>query len=303
MFDKGYKIPYSEEYIKAAYLCHRSEKHQNSMCLYTDGSKTTSSAGYAVVDGNHVVKSVRMPPEASIYTCELSAIKDALIYAIQRNPRRIMIASDSLSSLQALEDLQSSQPIITEIQCKLYNLQQKGNDVQLCWVPSHVGVRGNELADKAAVAATTSEPQTRTALSHRDYYPYIKKKIKKKWEDNWRVVTGNKLREVKATVNPWRTSYNTNRIHEVSLCRLRIGHTLYTHQHLMERRPQPICETCAEPLTVKHLFTTCTEFLEQRTRVFGQGAITLPAILEETPSFNCDKIFVFLRNIGIFNKI
>ena len=60
-----------------------------------------------------------------------------------------IIFSDSLSVLESLKNWKFDNPIIIKILCKLENFSND-NDVQMCWVPGHTGINGNNQANKAA---------------------------------------------------------------------------------------------------------------------------------------------------------
>ena len=55
---------------------------------------------------------------------------------------QFVIYSDSKSSIQAIQQINSTHPIVAKILRTLVRLAKK-KTVKFCWVPSHVGVAGN----------------------------------------------------------------------------------------------------------------------------------------------------------------
>ncbi|GFT26382.1 pggt1b [Trichonephila clavipes] len=74
-------------------------------------------------------------------------------------------------------------------------LYSKGFDIVFCWLPSHVGIIGNEQADSAAKSATTHLP---LAVPLSDMKRVIMHHIFKIWEEeSWSQQLDNKLHSVK----------------------------------------------------------------------------------------------------------
>ena len=48
--------------------------------------------------------------------------------------------------------LKQENPLITKLLSRL-DLMSRHKEIVMCWIPSHIGVRGNERADSAAKAA------------------------------------------------------------------------------------------------------------------------------------------------------
>ncbi|GFU43944.1 pggt1b [Trichonephila clavipes] len=62
-----------------------------------------------------------------------------------------------MSVLEALENYHDLRhPVVCTILDITSRLYSKGFDIVFCWLPSHVGIIGNEQADSAAKSATTS---------------------------------------------------------------------------------------------------------------------------------------------------
>jgi hypothetical protein len=92
----------------------------------------------------------RIRPQNTIFSAEQGAIS-SIIHATMGDPRRIVIATDSLSTLLAASDKKVTKNPKTRKIRKL--LEQKGDKITLLWVPSHAGIPGNEKVDSAAKEA------------------------------------------------------------------------------------------------------------------------------------------------------
>jgi len=90
----------------------------------------------------------KIPPESSIFTAEnyalLKAIRSTNLTSSNNN---ILIVSDSFSALQTLQNPISTNEIIQNIQTELYSTKK---NIKFMWVPSHIGISGNKMADKSA---------------------------------------------------------------------------------------------------------------------------------------------------------
>ena len=79
---------------------------------------------------------------------EAIAIELAMNIIANHKSSKFIIYSDSKSVLQALQSKDSSTPLITRLLDKMKTLS-KNNSIFLIWIPSHIGIQGNERVDKA----------------------------------------------------------------------------------------------------------------------------------------------------------
>ncbi|MPC73411.1 hypothetical protein E2C01_067739 [Portunus trituberculatus] len=56
-----------------------------------------------------------------------------------------------------------------------------------------------------------------------------------------------------SVLHNWTYTHIRDHHTQIVLARLRIGHTYLTQKYLLTRDPQPYCDDCLVPLTVRHL--------------------------------------------------
>jgi len=267
---------------------------------FTDGSKTESGVAYAysVAETMHAVA---VSPVISNFTAELMAISDGLgrLRESYRHDNRFIVITDSKSCVQAISKYNNRNPVVNSIQC---DIAANDNEVLFCWVPSHIGVTGNEEVDRAAREATTCETE-HIPTPRNDYKIEIKKAIKLAWQREWTSVQDNKLREVIGELPVPYSIRGESRRWTTALTRLRIGHTMLTHGHLMQRGQAPVCETCDTPLTVKHFLTVCPEFSRQRIESFNSAVVGLDTVFAGNCTHEGGPLHRFLRRTGLYKEV
>lgn len=226
--------------------------------VYTDGSVSETGVGCGIHYPNRDM-SIRLPRELSIFSAEAWGILKALQELSVE--RCAVIFSDSQSVLSAVSGTSLKHPWIVQIRRIL--VESKGN-LQLCWVPAHVGIPGNERADELAKTAIT-----RPTLEEfpRIPYPDFKRIVRHSlwrmrccvWNDST-----TKLRRIKSSPFEWTTSRNLHRRDSRVITRLRIGHTALTHGHLMTKAEPAQCECCGVPITVEHIIVDCRKYAQAR---------------------------------------
>ncbi|GFU36741.1 putative RNA-directed DNA polymerase from transposon X-element [Trichonephila clavipes] len=230
----------------------------------------------------------RLDTSCSIFTAEAVAIYRALQLIDSTMPRKYCIYTDSMSVLEALENYHDRcHPVVCTILDITSRLYSKGFDIVFCWLPSHVGIIGNEQADSAAKSATTHLP---LAVPLSDMKRVIMHHIFNIWQESWSQQLDNKLHSVKPVIGAWpvmplRRTY-------VKLTRLRIGHTRFTHRHLLFGERAPECPSCHVSYTVHHILIDCPVFNHHRITFFNSSHLTLPDLVGEIPHQN---LFAFIK--------
>ena len=275
----------------------RIASYRGFTCTYTDGSKTDTGVGCAFVSGNDM-RSFVLPPQATVFTAELVAIFRALCFIqISSSPRHV-IFTDSLSSLFLIRAFNPSHQIAQDIVLRLSSLEREGKTVVFCWIPSHIGVKGNDLADQAAKRAAQGEYSRFFPLPARDLFSLFSAYVQKIWQSSWDTENSNKLREIKPHLEQWPSCSRQTRSEEVALCRLRIGHTYATHHYLLRSERRPQCPRCTSELSVKHVLISCRELDRDRDRFLGHGArgLSLSDLLNDD-SMHVAQVLAFLKDL------
>ena len=300
----GGKKNISNEIIKAEFLDHAS-KHVGKH-LYTDGAKADEGVGCAVIAENITIKK-RLHNSCSIFTAEIFAVLQAVkyVFSVGKSGESFIIFCDSTSVLLSLKQFMPLHPLVQEVQDWLVLLHsRKRIKMRFCWVPAHVGISGNEQADKAAKEAIELQSHSVFDLPYRDLKEKINQYVRNKWQITWDGLTDNlKLKAIKPLVRKWNSSNHPDRRTSIILTRLRIGHTHITHNFLMksgEDRQIPICEACQANLSVKHILTECPGLAEER-RAFSMHGRSMSNILND----DCDveNLMLFLKDIDFYYKI
>ena len=270
-------------------------KYRTHTFLYTDGSKDANNVGAGVVMGE-VSHKTGLHKDASVFTAELVAIKEALGLIAHENFSNFVIFSDSLSALEALQNKNFKHQIVTDIFTALFNLHNAHKTVVFAWVPSHIGIPGNEKADRAAKAAL-NEPVSDTKIPFTDLGFRTREYIKNSWQELWDQCEHNKLHAIHPVLGEWKGGSRNNRREEVVLARARIGHTHMSHSYLLKGEDVPECVGCCSFFTVKHFLVECDDYAHIRRRFYNVDDIKL--LFEK---ISPTTILDFIHASGLFHR-
>ena len=280
--------------------------------VYTDGSKQEEKAAFGAFSisvsasgPNFNSISNRISNDSSIFTAEVEAIRSALEKIVEVKPGKdFVIFSDSKSVLECIQNQDSRNPLIINLLDYLQRLKLKEYNIKFCWVPSHVGITGNDEADHNAKEALNKREPRRYKFPYTDYIPKVKDYIKKKWQQRYDFKHQNvrpiKLYKIMPTIRPFYVN-GLSRKEECIIHRLRIGHTNLTHKYLMEDplKREPPCNYCySADLSVEHILIECQHFSHHRSNHYVANDIR--DLFDRVPLRN---IMNFLKETGLYNLI
>jgi ribonuclease HI len=245
------------DYIRIYTDASRTKKGKCALGIYSEVSATVA---HPFLSHSQAYKLNR---DHSIYTAELVAIRTAIqeITGIENNlniSAKFVIFSDSLSSLLSIQQEHShSHPnILNEILTLIVNLR---STLHLVWVPSHVGIRGNETADQLAKKGLVKKRVDIYArFEPQDIFVRLRKKIDNIWQERWEASRTFYKNFCHQVTRETETPVPDRRL-DTFINRLRMGSIpLNSNLQLIKKHPDGLCDSCKVPETVKHFLIHCT---------------------------------------------
>jgi len=244
------------------------EKYKDHLHIFTDGSKTSEgrvAAAYYVPSVN-LKSGVRINDSSSVYTAELTAIKLTLTYITQHHNTantKVVILSDSLSSLTSIDVGRSaSKPNLLNKVLGLIDRIQA--DLTFVWIPSHVDITGNEIADQIAGTATSYNDITHDVeLELHEMQSLAERHIMKLWQTRWQeCTTSAHYKTLEPAVSKTIKYTHNARSSEVLITRLRLGKcNLNNFLKMIKKHDTGNCASCGQLETIEHFLIHCKSHL------------------------------------------
>ena len=196
---------------------------------------------------------------------ELFAINQVLHWLILNQPitvnQDVVILTDSMSGMRALGNhhKRSYSSASNQIVSLANILKDNLKSLTIQWVPSHVGVCGNEKADDLAKSAHTLPRLTDAPLDILEMKAKLKATLKRRCQLKYDLARQNThIGDIKSKLEPWPWVNMKSRRSETAMARLRIGHSrLKAHLHKFGLAASPNCTVCATPEDTKHILEDC----------------------------------------------
>ena len=295
-------------------LCHGYD----TLDTYTDGSGNGGQIGAAAVTlpGTGVrSQGTAMGPDTlmTVYTAELQGIVLAL-QMVEDQPRfrKVNIFTDNQAAIISAGNprICSGQYLLKRIVQLVDKLRERRTEVCIYWIPAHVGVDGNELADKAAKAAahTRNYMEGITCLKS-NLKRLIRGEFKKQWKTAWENAPHGRI-TFRLEPEPHKrvlTKFGGLRKAESSIliqCRTgKIGLKKYLYD--IGRADSPYCNHCeGSNQTVRHVLVDCTGFEPLKQQIFGRKILNLISILGD-PAYakRITNFMIRTRLLGQFQAV
>ncbi|XP_043262527.1 uncharacterized protein LOC122403220 [Colletes gigas] len=179
--------------------------------IFTDASKSGQGTGCAVCTPEHEIL-FRLPETFTIFTSEALAVLQALKYIEETTHNKSIILTDSKSVLLALQNLETNNTVIQNIIELNETLKRDKREVLYSWIPSHIGIEGNEKADTAAKLASSSTAITKCEqATHQDIQKHCTKAQTEVWNEEWRNSRPTKLHKVRNNIHDFNPALLLNR--------------------------------------------------------------------------------------------
>ena len=259
------------------------------------GSKDNNKTTRAAV----LIKTIhkKAPPmKSSIFTAEVCAIDVALNIISRDKHHKFFIISESLSVLISLRKKKLESPLIVNLLSR-QDAMSSQKEIIMCWIPSHIGVSGNDRADSAAKSAIDLNPDNIFIL-----YTNLKHQINRffltKWQQRWNSDINNKLFQIKPTLGEWRPAFRKSRKEQDIISRLRTGHANLTKSFIFKLEQSSECLTCQTPYIIQHVLLECEALAITRERYLKTDNMR-----DMFENVHMHDVLSFLRNTGLYLKI
>ena len=243
--------------------------YHDSIHIYTDGTLQLdhkSASGFHIPTLNNITTN-RNTDRTPIITSELIAIQNAIEYiATNTNITNIAIFTDSTETIKRI----NLDPLKLTIKTSQIanNIKQlaatyKHITIHLVWIPSHIGIVGNETIDQHTKTATAKQININSPSDLTDIKHKIDTYIIDKWQTQYNSTPkGKTYKMYEPIVNTEiKALTKTKRTYQRKITRLKIGRcNLNYFQHQYGLHCNGMCTYCNTIENIEHHIIHCPKY-------------------------------------------
>jgi ribonuclease HI len=259
-----------------------TNENNGNLNIYTDGSKLNGHVGcaFTIWDGNQELtfERKRLDNRCSVFQAELLAIKGSLkailnMFHSNEDLKRIIINSDSISSINAIVQIKSRNQMVHDIKTIINELKNRNIQISFNWVKAHSGERGNERSDQLAKEAASSQRLIEYKLINESAIKsIIRQRSLRKWNEQWKETHNGALTKMYFPTIEDRMKINNQNIFNYKFTQFLTGHGNF-RQYLKRIGVESSaeCECGKGEETPIHLIFDCDKLLVQRQQMVNES--------------------------------
>ena len=186
-----------------------------------------------------------------------SALYSLILHTIENIDRKIQTIIH-IPSLQIINDLLDNNQNKTHTHQIINYISKHDNQINIYYSSPPPNI-SKEIYHLAKLANKLNYHQDLKKISREEGNKIIKRKVYLDWNRQWKKDANNTLLyKMKPNVFTKNPTIKLKRRDQIKICRIRIGHTILTHQHILKKDEPPLCDRCNKPLKIEHLLINCT---------------------------------------------
>lgn len=297
-----FDIPFETYFPNRDEWANNSVVRLNEIGIFTDGSKTNSGVGVGVFSTQSTELSYKLGDDCTVFQAEVFGILKAAESMKDVSGKDISIYIDSQAAIRAVGSFNIKSRIVKSCREFLKKLASQ-NNVRLCWIPSHQGYEGNEMADELAKRGTELETVTDNIVLgaassiKSQFEKVIQEETRKRWES---ISTCRTTKILWPSLNKGKSKIilSLNKCKLSKITGILTGHCAVRKMlKIMGIINEDTCRYCYDIQaveSVEHLLGECEEISEIRFKHLGQYYFEE---LEVLRNMQCNKLLDFFDAI------